>query len=614
MRRSPRRRRPGSRSTPVALALWRHLEIDVLVHVDERSGGFLALGAAQGSRPPGCCRLHLGIGGGEPPPRRGRGRRGRGPADRAHRPIARRAARDRRGADDRPVEALRPAVRWFCEVGTHDADDAGPDPHAIGGVPRVRRRGGEPRPGPFISTSRGASRSAPSPARATSPPRSTLALDGARLGAAHRGRARPPPPQPDASELDGLAARVATASRGLIVCGRQRLAPRGDRLARRQRRIPVIAEPTSQLRLGAHDRELVVWPYDSIARVRPAALEPELVIASAICRRRSRCASGSDRSRPARDRIDPLHGWNDPNRPPRRCCAPIPGAAADALSARLGRRENADWIEAWKRAEPPPPRDRGRRRARRRPVGARRARRARRAVRRRRPRLHGLEHADPRPGGLRRGGACAGPVPVQPRRERDRRARLVGDRRGGRQPSPDVDRARRSVPVPRHERPLGAAADEGAGAHRGDRQRRRRDLRVPPPGRADRPRRVRGPVRAPRPASRSSGSPRCTGSSTSGGSTTSTSSRDLPRENPRDRRGPGRPARERRDAPPDRRRGGRCDGLRRPRSPPRKERDVHDHDRSRRPHDDRPGREPPAQLHEPRHGRGARRAHALARG
>src|SRR2546428_14138506 len=43
---------PGSRSTPVAIALQRHPKIRVFVHIDERSGPFFGFGLAKATVKP----------------------------------------------------------------------------------------------------------------------------------------------------------------------------------------------------------------------------------------------------------------------------------------------------------------------------------------------------------------------------------------------------------------------------------------------------------------------------------------------------------------------------------------------------------------------------------
>src|SRR3954453_2231460 len=116
---------PGSRSTPLALALWRQPEIEVSVIVDERSAAFFALGAAQGTRVPvtvlctsgtAAANLHPAV----------------CEADESAVPLivltADRPPELRGIGAGQNIDQLKlygSAVPWFCEVGTNDADDSG---------------------------------------------------------------------------------------------------------------------------------------------------------------------------------------------------------------------------------------------------------------------------------------------------------------------------------------------------------------------------------------------------------------------------------------------------------------------------------------------------------
>ncbi len=269
---------PGSRSTPLALALWRQPAIEVTVIVDERSAGFYALGAAQASGRPvavlctsgtAAANLHPAV----------------CEADEAAVPLialtADRPPELRGIGAGQTIDQLKlygTAVRWFCEVGTHDADDPG-----LLHVRSVACRAyaaarGEPRPGPTHLNVAFRDPLGPEPHPEDVTATSELALEGRRerpLVAVVPG-----PPAAEPALLDELAERVASTERGLILCGRQldqRLAAPVAALAAASG-YPVLAEPTSQLRLGNHDRELVVWPYDWIARLQPGELEPEITI------------------------------------------------------------------------------------------------------------------------------------------------------------------------------------------------------------------------------------------------------------------------------------------------------------------------------------------------
>jgi 2-succinyl-5-enolpyruvyl-6-hydroxy-3-cyclohexene-1-carboxylate synthase len=342
---------PGSRSTPVALALWRHPEIEAIVHPDERSCGFLALGAAQASGRAAVVACTSGSAAANLHPAVVE-------ADEAAVPLivltSDRPPELRGIGAGQTIDQLKlygSAVRWFCDVGTHDANDAGLIHMRSVGCRAFAAARGEPRSGPVHLNLAWRDPLGPEPREGDVTAAAAPALEG--RGPSPLTAVEPPAPRaPDERQLDELAAILATAPRGLIVCGRQsRADPEAISALAANAGYPILAEPISQLRLGAHDRELVVWPYDAIARSRPASLEPELVIRF----------GDMPTSKPLRQWlasldglreivVDPLHGWNDPNRSASVLLRAAPAPTADALSARLGRRDNAVWTQGWKRA------------------------------------------------------------------------------------------------------------------------------------------------------------------------------------------------------------------------------------------------------------------------
>src|SRR6201996_2740133 len=116
---------PGARSPPLASRVGREPGIEVTVILDERSAGFFALGAAQASGEPVAllCTSGTALANYHPAVAE---------ADLAGVPLLVLSA-------DRPpelrgigagqtidqIKTFGEAVRWFCQVGTHEADDSG---------------------------------------------------------------------------------------------------------------------------------------------------------------------------------------------------------------------------------------------------------------------------------------------------------------------------------------------------------------------------------------------------------------------------------------------------------------------------------------------------------
>jgi 2-succinyl-5-enolpyruvyl-6-hydroxy-3-cyclohexene-1-carboxylate synthase len=269
---------PGSRSTPLAIALWRQPEIDVTVILDERSAGFFALGTALATGVPAVVLCTSGSAAANLHPAVVE-------ADEAGVPLlvltADRPPELRDIGAGQTIDQLKlygDAVRWFSEVGTHEADDDGLLHFRSVACRAYASALGDPRPGPVHLNVPWREPLAPTPVEGQVAASDPLALHGRGDEPLHA--MAPGAPRTDEALLDRFAEKIEGTARGLIVAGRQLdpgLAAPVSELAAAAG-YPILAEPTSQLRRGPHDRSLIVTAYDAIARDRSAALEPVLVI------------------------------------------------------------------------------------------------------------------------------------------------------------------------------------------------------------------------------------------------------------------------------------------------------------------------------------------------
>jgi 2-succinyl-5-enolpyruvyl-6-hydroxy-3-cyclohexene-1-carboxylate synthase len=345
---------PGSRSTPLAVALWRQPEIEVTVIVDERSAAFFALGAAQASGEPVALLCTSGTAAANYHPAVCE-------ADESALPLLLLTA-------DRPpelrgigagqtidqVKLFGSAVRWFCEVGTHEADDAGLLHYRSLACRALAASRGEIRPGPVHLNLPWREPLAPVAVEGAVTATDPLALEG-REGRPLTAVTRIDL-EPSAFLLDEMAGHIGDAIAGVIVAGRQLDPELREPLAHLARAsgFPILAEPTSQLRCGPHDRSHVVATYDLLLRAERFArsVTPDLVLRFGAMPtskplRAWLAASGADEII-----VGPDGGWNEPGRRAAAILRAAPTELASGWAARLeglgGRERPAPdrWLEA----------------------------------------------------------------------------------------------------------------------------------------------------------------------------------------------------------------------------------------------------------------------------
>lgn len=341
---------PGSRSTPVSLALARHPRIEISVVLDERVAGFVALG--------------IGLAGGMPAPvscTSGSAAANLHPAvveaDQAGVPMVVLTS-------DRPpelrgigagqtidqIKLYGSAVRWFCEVGTHAADDPGLLHYrAVGARAAAEAVDGR---GPVHLNLAWRDPLGPEPVEGAVTATGELALSGREREApiTSTTAAR----EPVASALDRIAESLGAASRPLIIAGRQRRPDLPAAVCALAERLgaPLLAEPTSGLRYGPHPSSHLIASYDLLCRELPSALRPDHVLR----------LGDMPTSKPLRKLLaDPAirqtvvvdgSGWNEPTRIAGELIRADPPAVALGLAERLdGAAAEAPFLSSWWAAE-----------------------------------------------------------------------------------------------------------------------------------------------------------------------------------------------------------------------------------------------------------------------
>jgi 2-succinyl-5-enolpyruvyl-6-hydroxy-3-cyclohexene-1-carboxylate synthase len=339
---------PGSRSSPIALALDREPAIELTVILDERVAGFAALGATLATGVPAIVACTSGSAAANLHPAVVE-------ADQAGVPLIVLTS-------DRPPE-LRgigagqtidqiglygTATRWFCEVGTHEADDAGLL-HLRSTACRAHGEATSGR-GPVHLNLAWRDPLGPEPAPGDVTAGDPLALEG-------RSRGRPLTVTIDSREpgedlLAALSAAVERAERGIIVAGRlcdDRLPARLAELAD-VAGFPILAEPTSQLRFGHHDRSAVIAAYDLVSRSRPQSLQPDLVLRFGDMPTSKALRAWLASADADQIVIDPPGRWNEPSR---RAGAFVRADAGSVIAGICSRVPEADrgWKQRWIDAE-----------------------------------------------------------------------------------------------------------------------------------------------------------------------------------------------------------------------------------------------------------------------
>lgn len=338
---------PGSRNAPIALTLAGDRRLRTVSVLDERSAGFLALGLAKSSGRPVAITCTSGTAAANLLPAIAEADEARVPLIvlSADRPPELREVGAGQSIDQ--IGIYGSAVRWFVEVGNHEPSRASAVHHRALAC-RAHATALGPPPGPVHLNLGLREPLDPTPAPLDPEPWEGRE-DGRPWVTVDRDLA------PSARMVERTAESLMRASRGVIVCGptreRDLAGPVGALAA--ELGWPVLAEPTSGVRAGSHDRSHVIAHYDALLRSEAFAARhaPDLVLRF----------GDTPTSKPLRawlgralqTVVDPDAVWHEPTRAADTVVVAEGSALAGALAERLGGAPAAaeEWLESWRAAD-----------------------------------------------------------------------------------------------------------------------------------------------------------------------------------------------------------------------------------------------------------------------
>lgn len=335
---------PGSRSTPMAMIMAEHPELNVHIHVDERSAAFFALGIAKSLNKPVAILCTSGTAAANYFPAIVEARYARVPlivltADRPHelREVGAPQAIDQ-------IHLYGKHVKWFSEMALPEKSDE---------IIRYART--------ICARAVAIAKSAPSgPVHLNFPFREPLVpkLDDELFQLRERPNGYVKVHTGDLTmaeeQFKEIAEKLSKTTRGIIVCGNivDDIFPEAVTRLAEKLNFPIIADPLSQLRSGKHSLENIIEAYDTFLRNDDAKvfLKPDVILRfGAMPISKALTIFIKENGDAEQYVVDGGGGWRDPASLSTNMIFCNESLFCEKIETYTVEKSSADFLTAWKR-------------------------------------------------------------------------------------------------------------------------------------------------------------------------------------------------------------------------------------------------------------------------